>query len=352
MVYNIDGNLYIMMDSIAQLRKKIEAAIVEDKATLESFRRDFISKKGHIARLFEAFKRLSTAEKKTMGPALNSLKNEAEKKFKNAASVLESDAISFTEQPVVDVTLPAFGPIIGSLHPLTIVQNKIVSIFQRIGFNLVEGAEIVGDWHNFSALNFPENHPARDMQDTFFLQRNPDQLLRTHTTSVQISTCAAQSPPIRSIAVGRVFRNEAISARSHCFFHQVDGMYIHTDVTFSDLKGTIYHFVESMFGQATKLRFRASYFPFTEPSAEVDVNCRLCQGKGCTVCKHSGWVEILGAGMIDPNVLTNCHIDPEQYSGFAFGMGIERIAMLLYQIDDLRLFSENHLAFLRQFTAC
>ena len=351
MVYNIDGNLYMMMDSIAQLREKVESAIIEDKATLESFRRDFISKKGHIARLFEAFKQLSTAEKKAMGPALNSLKNEAEKKFKHAASALEAATSPSIQQPV-DVTLSAFGPTIGSLHPLTIVQNKIISIFQRIGFNLAEGSEIVGDWHNFSALNFPENHPARDMQDTFFVQRNPDRLLRTHTTSVQISTCAAQSPPIRSIAVGRVFRNEAISARSHCFFHQVDGMYIHTDVTFSDLKGTIYHFVESLFGQATKLRFRASYFPFTEPSAEVDINCRLCQGKGCTVCKHSGWVEILGAGMIDPNVLTNCHIDPEQYSGFAFGMGIERIAMLLYQIDDLRLFSENHLAFLRQFTAC
>lgn len=351
MAYNIDGNLYIMMDSIAQLREKIESAIIQDKAALESFRRDFISKRGQIAALLEAFKQLSTAEKKTMGPALNGLKDAAEKKFKSAASLLESATSSSTEQPAVDVTLPAFGPVMGSLHPLTIVQNKIISIFQRIGFNLAEGPEIVGDWHNFSALNFPDNHPARDMQDTFFVQRNPDQLLRTHTTSVQISTCAAQSPPIRSIAVGRVFRNEAISARSHCFFHQVDGMYIHTDVTFSDLKGTIYHFVESMFGKATKLRFRASYFPFTEPSAEVDINCRLCQGKGCTVCKQTGWVEILGAGMIDPHVLTNCHIDPEQYSGFAFGMGIERIAMLCYQIDDLRLFSENHLAFLRQFTA-
>lgn len=351
MAYNIDGSLYIMMDDIAQLREKIESVIIKDQATLESFRRDFISKKGKIARLFEAFKQLSIAEKKAMGPALNGLKSEAERKFKSAATALEAAAPPST-QPSVDVTLPACGPTIGSLHPLTIVQNKIISIFQRIGFNLAEGPEIVGDWHNFSALNFPENHPARDMQDTFFLQRGPDRLLRTHTTSVQISTCAAQNPPIRSIAVGRVFRNEAISARSHCFFHQVDGMYIHTDVTFSDLKGTIYHFVASMFGRATKLRFRASYFPFTEPSAEVDINCRLCQGKGCTVCKHSGWVEILGAGMIDPNVLANCHIDPEQYSGFAFGMGIERIAMLRYQIDDLRLFSENHLAFLRQFTAC
>ncbi len=340
-----------MIDHVAQLREKIQNAVIEDKATLESFRLDFIGKKGSIALLFETFKRLPIEAKKAIGPALNDLKNQAEKKFKSAASLLEVKASSSIEQ-TIDVTLPACGTPIGTLHPLTIVQNKIVSIFQRIGFNLSEGPEIVGDWHNFTALNFPDNHPARDMQDTFFIQRNPDQLLRTHTTSVQISTCTLQNPPIRSIAVGRVFRNEAISARSHCFFHQVDGMYIHRDATFSDLKGTIYHFVESMFGPATKLRFRASYFPFTEPSAEVDINCRLCKAKGCTVCKHSGWVEILGAGMIDPNVLTNCHIDPEEYSGFAFGMGIERIAMLLYQIDDLRLFSENHLAFLRQFISC
>ncbi|CDG49466.1 phenylalanine--tRNA ligase subunit alpha [Cardinium endosymbiont of Bemisia tabaci] len=339
-----------MMDQIAQLREKMNTILIEDKATLERFRQDFIGKKGSIAALFETFKQLPIAAKKTIGPLLNGLKNEAEKKFKSAASILEAVAPAI-QQPV-DVTLPAFGPAIGSLHPLTIVQNKISSIFQRIGFNLAEGPEIVGNWHNFGALNFPENHPARDLQDTFFLQLNPVQLLRTHTTSVQISTCTDQSPPIRSIAVGRVFRNEAISARSHCFFHQVDGMYIDTAVTFSDLKGTIYHFVEAMFGRATKLRFRASYFPFTEPSAEVDIHCRLCQGKGCTVCKQSGWVEILGAGMIDPNVLTNCQIDPEQYSGFAFGMGIERIAMLLYQIDDLRLFSENHLDFLRQFKGC
>lgn len=339
-----------MMDHIARLREQIQATVIKDKAILDRFKQDFIGKKGRIPLLFEAFKALPIAEKRAIGPALNSLKNEAEKKFKSAASALETISAPFISE-LADVTLPAFGGI-GSLHPLTIVQNRIISIFGRIGFNLAEGPEIVGDWHNFGALNFPENHPARDMQDTFFLQLNPDQLLRTHTTSVQISACSAQRPPIRSIAVGRVFRNEAISARSHCFFHQVDGMYINKDVAFSDLKGTIYHFVEAMFGQGTKLRFRASYFPFTEPSAEVDIHCRLCQGKGCTVCKQSGWVEILGAGMIDPKVLTNCHIDPEAYSGFAFGMGIERIAMLRYQIDDLRLFSENHLAFLRQFKGC
>jgi phenylalanyl-tRNA synthetase alpha chain len=339
-----------MIDKIAQLRQKVESAVIFDKDSLEIFRRNFISKKGMITSLFEAFKTLPIAEKKSVGIALNSLKNIAEEKFKSAAKQLEVQTSASTQQRT-DVTLPSFGPEVGSLHPLRIVQNKIISIFGRIGFNLTEGPEIVGDWHNFGALNFPANHPAREMQDTFFLQRNPDQLLRTHTTSVQISTCESQAPPIRSISVGRVFRNEAISARSHCFFHQVDGMYINTHVTFSDLKETMYHFVHELFDRATKVRFRASYFPFTEPSAEVDISCRLCQGKGCTICKQSGWVEILGAGMIDPSVLTNCQIDPEKYSGFAFGMGIERITMLLYQIDDLRLFSENHLAFLRQFTA-
>lgn len=340
-----------MIDTIAALRQKIENTTIFDEETLETFRRDFISKKGTISTLFESFRSLPIEEKKVIGPDLQDLKNAAEKKFKNSAKLVEAEALSRTTQNI-DVTLPSFGPEIGSLHPLRIVQNKIIAIFERIGFNLAEGPEIVGDWHNFGALNFAENHPAREMQDTFFIQRNPDKLLRTHTSSVQISTCESQKPPIRAIAVGRVFRNEAISARSHCFFHQVDGMYINTDVTFSDLKETIYYFVHAMFGKETKLRFRASYFPFTEPSAEVDISCKLCRGKGCNVCKYAGWVEILGAGMIDPSVLVNCKIDAEKYSGFAFGMGIERIAMLHYEIDDLRLFSENHLAFLRQFTAC
>lgn len=340
-----------MIDRITQLRQKFESAIICDKETLEIFRRDFISKKGDIAFLFQTFKTLSTEQKKIIGPALNHLKNDVEEKFKNAAKQLEEQEASYTQQ-LVDVTLPFCGTELGSLHPLRILQDKIISIFERIGFNLLDGPEISGDWHNFGALNFPKNHPARDIQDTFFLQRNPDLLLRTHTTNVQVLTCISQAPPIRSIALGRVFRNEAISARSHCFFHQMDGMYINTAVTFSDLKETMYYFVYELFGKATKIRFRASHFPFTEPSAEVDINCRLCQGKGCTVCKYSGWVEILGTGMIDPSVLTNCNIDPEKYSGFAWGMGIERIAMLLYQIDDLRLFSENHLTFLSQFTSC
>ncbi|ROT47859.1 phenylalanine--tRNA ligase subunit alpha [Candidatus Cardinium hertigii] len=341
-----------MIDTIADLQQKIESAVISDKETLETFRRNFISKKGSIAALFEKFKECPIADKKAISPALNRLKNEAAQKFKQAVKQLEQQTSLGDTKPSIDVTLPPIGSSIGSLHPLRIVQNKVISIFERIGFNFAEGPEMVGDWYNFGALNFPKNHPAREMQDTFFLQRNPDLLLRTHTTSVQVSTCSSQLPPLRSITAGRVFRNEDISARSHCFFHQVDGMYINTYVTFIDLKETIYHFVREMFGSETKLRFRASYFPFTEPSAEVDISCRLCQGKKCTICKHSGWVEILGAGMIDPSVLANCHIDPDQYSGFAFGMGLERIAMLLYQIDDLRLFSENHIAFLQQFTAC
>lgn len=340
-----------MIDIIEELCQKIGNTILGDKETLEKFRHDFIGKKGFIPTLFESFKALPVSEKKIIGPALQSLKNEAEAKIKNATKLIETYVASSTTHKE-DTTLPSFGPEVGSLHPLRIIQNKVISIFERIGFNLVDGPEIVGDWHNFGALNFAENHPAREMQDTFFIQRNPDKLLRTHTTSVQISTCESQAPPVRAISMGRVFRNEAISARSHCFFHQIDGMYIHTHVTFNDLKETIYYFIYEMFGKETKVRFRASYFPFTEPSAEVDISCKLCAGIGCTVCKHSGWVEILGAGMIDPNVLMNCKIDIDKYNGFAFGMGIERIAMLCYRIDDLRLFSENHIAFLRQFTAC
>ncbi|MDD9139330.1 MAG: phenylalanine--tRNA ligase subunit alpha [Candidatus Cardinium sp.] len=341
-----------MLHIIIQLQEKIKKTELDSSAALEDFRRDFISKKGKLATLFEAFKTLSTLEKKQIGPALNDLKQTAEKKFKEASKQCQQSTPQTAGSQPVDVTLPAIGPPLGSLHPVRIVQNKIIALFEQMGFNLTEGLEIVDDWHNFAALNFPENHPARAMQDTFFLQRHPDRLLRTHTTSVQIAACTAQSPPIRSITAGRVFRNEAISARSHCFFHQVDGMFIDTHVTFSDLQATIRHLVSALFGAATPVRFRASYFPFTKPSIEVDIGCILCQGKGCTVCKQSGWVEILGAGMIDPTVLMNCRIDAAKQSGFAFGMGMERIAMLLYKIEDVRLFSEHDLMFLRQFTAC
>ncbi|MBX9889765.1 MAG: phenylalanine--tRNA ligase subunit alpha [Amoebophilaceae bacterium] len=339
-----------MINKIKTLRETIEGIIITDQPALEAFHQQFLGKKGIIAALFNTFKGLSIAEKKVVGIALNDLKTIAENKAKQSKKELNLEVLP-TVAHQTDVTLPSFGPEIGSLHPLRIVQNKIIASFRKIGFNLIEGPEIVEDWYNFGALNFPENHPAREMQDTFFVQRNPDRLLRSHTTTVQISTCESTPPPIRSIAVGRVFRNESISARSHCFFHQVDGMYINQDVSFRDLKQVLYYFLQDLFGSTTAIRFRASYFPFTEPSAEVDVTCQLCAGKGCTICKQSGWVEVLGAGMIHPNVLTNCHIDPELYSGFAFGLGIERIAMLLYQINDIRLFSENHMIFLSQFAA-
>jgi phenylalanyl-tRNA synthetase alpha chain len=246
---------------------------------------------------------------------------------------------------------------LGTVHPLTLTRNRIVEIFERIGFNVSEGPEVEDDWHNFTALNFPHNHPAREMQDTFFIEKqgkgedkNDDIALRTHTSSVQIRVMENQKPPIRTLSPGRVFRNEAISARAHCVFHQVEGLYVDENVSFADLKQTLYHFAKEMFGKNTKIRFRPSYFPFTEPSAEVDISCFICDSKGCNVCKYSGWVEIMGCGMVDPNVLANCGIDPEKYTGFAFGMGIERIAMLKYQINDLRLFTENDVRFLRQFS--
>ena len=272
LVYSIDGDfVYTMIETIENLRQKVENAVISDKDSLEIFYKNFISKKSMIASLFEIFKKLPASEKKVVGITLNSLKTIAAEKFKNGVKQLKVK-VSLPIQQRKDVTLPSFGPEIGSLHPLRIVQNKIIATFGQIGFNLTEGPEIVGDWHNFGALNFPKNHPAREMQDTFFLQCNPDRLLRTHTTTVQVLTCESSSPPIRSISMGRVFRNEAISARSHCFFHQVDGMYINTHVAFSDLKETIYHFLYELFGRKIKIRFRASYFPFTEPSAEVDIS--------------------------------------------------------------------------------
>ncbi|MDX5442464.1 MAG: phenylalanine--tRNA ligase subunit alpha, partial [Hymenobacteraceae bacterium] len=248
-----------------------------------------------------------------------------------------------------DFTLPPVPNTLGTRHPISVVREEMIRIFERIGFNVSYGPEIEDDWHNFTALNFPENHPARDMQDTFFLEKNPDVLLRTHTSTVQVRLMEHNQPPLRSIMPGRVFRNEAISARAHCIFHQMEGLYVDENVSFADLKQTLYHFAKEMFGADTKIRFRPSYFPFTEPSAEIDISCLICHGEGCNICKQSGWVEIGGAGMVDPDVLQNCGIDPKKYSGFAFGMGIERITMLKYQIRDLRLFTENDVRFLRQF---
>ncbi len=337
-----------MLEKVQELYNEVEATSIGNEESLENFRMKYISRKSVIADLFADFKNVPNDQKKAFGQELNKLKELAESKFKDAVIVLEEAKLA-TEGADIDLTLPIIPHVLGTRHPISVVREEIVSIFRRIGFNLSEGPEIEDDWHNFSALNFPPNHPAREMQDTFFIEKNPDIALRTHTSSVQVRVMENSQPPIRTLSPGRVYRNEAISARAHCVFHQVEGLYIDKNVSFADLKETLYYFVKELFGSDTKIRFRPSFFPFTEPSAEIDISCHLCKGSGCKVCKHSGWVEIGGAGMVDPNVLKSSGIDPEVYSGFAFGMGIERIAMLKYQINDLRLFTENDIRFLRQF---
>jgi len=341
-----------MQELIQKLAKELDETVATGKDSLESFRLKFISKKGVISQLFDEFRELSGEEKKKVGKALNELKQAAEAKLKLLQESLESNA---GEGDVsIDFTLPSTQNKIGNLHPLNLTRYKIIQIFERLGFNVADGPEIEDDWHNFSALNFPENHPAREMQDTFFVEKgngegSQDILLRTHTSNVQIRLMQKQKPPIRSIMPGRVYRNEAISARAHCFFHQVEGLYVDKNVSFADLKQTLYHFAKEMYGKDIQIRFRPSFFPFTEPSAEIDISCLICHGKGCTVCKHSGWVEIAGSGMVHPNVLRNCDIDPEEFTGFAFGMGIERVTQLKYRVNDLRLYSENDIRFLKQF---
>lgn len=345
----IPKSMNSLLEKIKLLEQELENVASQGARSLEEFRLKFISKKGVISELFEEFKQASVEEKKTLGKVLNELKQAAEAKFKQLSEELESSTSSASVE--IDLSLPSVPNKTGSLHPLNITRYKIIEVFERLGFNVADGPEIEDDWHNFTALNFPENHPAREMQDTFFVEKNPDMLLRTHTSNVQIRLMKEQKPPIRAIMPGRVYRNEAISARAHCFFHQVEGLYVDKNVGFSDLKQTLYHFAKEMFGKETKIRLRPSYFPFTEPSAEIDVSCFICGSKGCNVCKYSGWVEIAGSGMVHPNVLRNCGIDPEEYTGFAFGMGIERITMLRYGINDLRLFSENDIRFLKQFKA-
>jgi len=335
-----------MLKQVEILRAEIEQFQANDQATLETFKRKFIAKKGAIGRLFADLQEAEPARKRALGKALNELKKAAQEKFSVLIEQVDSTPPP-TEHLAEDLTLPPPAATLGTLHPLTSVGNDIIEIFEKIGFNISEGPEIEDDWHNFTALNFPNNHPARDMQDTFFLDH--DSALRTHTSSVQVRVMETQPLPIRTIAPGRVFRNEAISARAHCIFHQLEGLYVNRNVSFRELKETLLFFVKELFGNHTKLRFRPSYFPFTEPSAELDIDCRICRGKGCSVCKGTGWVEIMGAGMVDPQVLTHCNIDPQVYTGFAFGMGIERIAMLQYQIKDLRLFTENDISFLKQF---
>jgi phenylalanyl-tRNA synthetase alpha chain len=315
---------------------------------IDQFRIRFLGKKGIIPGLFEAFRTVPPEEKRELGQWINRLKEAAQARVEQ----LKQDAAAGTETETgtPDLTLPADFMPLGARHPVSIVLNQITSIFSKIGFTISEGPEIEDDWHNFTALNFPEEHPARDMQDTFFIDEYPPVSLRTHTSSIQIRVMEQTKPPIRTLLPGRVYRNEAISARAHCFFHQVEGLYVDREVSFADLKQTLYYFAGEMFGQNTAIRFRPSYFPFTEPSAEMDIHCNICGGTGCNICKYTGWVEILGCGMVDPNVLDNCHISSKDYTGFAFGMGIERIAILKYQIKDIRLFFENDLRFLKQFS--
>ncbi|MBX2914246.1 MAG: phenylalanine--tRNA ligase subunit alpha [Cyclobacteriaceae bacterium] len=338
-----------MEDKIKAIEARINAFTIQTREHLEQFRLQFISKKGELTLLFDELKTASAEQKKMLGKALNDLKKISEEKFKSGQDQLENDVSGKSFEG--DLTLPPIPNKTGSQHPLSLTRYRIIEIFERLGFNVEDGPEIEDDWHNFTALNFPENHPAREMQDTFFIEKNPDVLLRTHTSNVQIRLMKNQKPPFRAIMPGRVYRNEAISARAHCFFHQVEGLYVDTHVGFADLKQTLYHFAKEMFGKETKIRLRPSFFPFTEPSAEIDISCLICHGKGCNVCKYSGWVEIAGSGMVHPNVLRNCGIDPDVHTGFAFGMGIERITMLRYSINDLRLFSENDIRFLKQFKA-
>lgn len=337
-----------MTDKIRQYISEAEAFHTKNKEELEAFRIKYLGKKGLLNDFFAEFRNVPNDMKKEFGQVINELKTKAEDKVKSIQEILENGEQS--KLVYGDLTRPAEPLKIGSRHPISIVKNQITDIFSNIGFNVSEGPEIEDDWHNFTALNLPEYHPARDMQDTFFIQTNPDVLLRTHTSSVQVRYMENNKPPIRTISPGRVFRNEAVSSRSHCIFHQVEGLYIDKDVSFADLKQTLLYFTKEMFGKS-KIRLRPSYFPFTEPSAEVDIYWGLKTETDYRITKGTGWLEIMGCGMVDPNVLKNCGINPDEYNGFAFGMGIERIAMLLYQISDIRMFYENDVRFLEQFKA-
>ena len=337
-----------MKTKIQQLSEELNLLLAGSLDEVENLRIKYLSKKGEISTLFNDFRNVPNEEKREVGQLLNDLKNKAQDRINELKESLS--AANKTEQKT-DLTRTAEPIKLGSRHPLSLVKQEIAAIFSRIGFTITEGPEIEDDWHVFGALNFPPEHPARDMQDTFFIEKDPDILIRTHTSSVQTHVMSSQKPPIRMIFPGRVYRNEAISYRAHCFFHQVEGLYIDKNVSFADLKQALLYFAKEMFGADTKIRLRPSYFPFTEPSAEMDISCKICGGKGCAFCKHTGWVEILGCGMVDPNVLENCGIDSTVYSGYAFGMGVERITNLKYQVKDLRLFSENDVRFLEEFTS-
>lgn len=336
-----------MKDIIEAVKESIDQVVLTDAGSVEAFRIQYLGSKGEIKNLFGELKNVPNDQKKAVGQELNALRQLAETKLAVAKEQLESAGANDAD---VDVTRPGEPMPLGARHPLSLVRSEIIAIFERIGYTVSEGPEIEDDWHNFSALNFPPEHPARDMQDTFFVEKGEREMaLRTHTSSVQVRVMESSEPPIRTISPGRVYRNEAISARAHCFFHQIEGLYIDEDVSFADMKQTLEYFAKALFGDKAKIRMRPSYFPFTEPSAEVDVSCTICNAKGCNVCKYTGWLEILGCGMVDPNVLEASGIDSEKYTGFAFGMGVERIAQLKFRVNDLRLYSENDVRFLQQF---
>jgi len=339
-----------MKNKIKALLNEVDDFSAETKEQIEEFRINLLGSKGKLKSLFADFKNVHNDQKKEVGQLMNTLKEKAQHKIDELTIKFSNNETSTTDY--LDLSRTATPIKLGSRHPITIVRNEITEIFSRIGFTVSEGPEVEDDWHNFSALNFPPEHPARDMQDTFFVESEAGEMaLRTHTSSVQVRMMENNKPPIRTISPGRVYRNEVISARAHCFFHQVEGLYIAENVSFADLKQTLLYFAKEMFGEETKIRLRPSYFPFTEPSAEMDVSCSVCNSKGCTICKYTGFLEILGCGMVDPNVLGNCGIDPKKYSGFAFGMGVERIAMLKFKVNDLRLYSEGDVRFLDQFKA-
>ena len=335
-----------MLEKINTLKEQIAALTATNAEAIEALRIKYLRKKGEVSALFNDFRTVPSEQKREIGQKLNELKTLATERI-NALR----DALASTDTVEADIDLTrTSSPIeVGTRHPLSLVRQEIIDIFSRLGFTVAEGPEVEDDWHVFGALNFAEDHPARDMQDTFFIQRNPDVLLRTHTSSVQSRVMEHAQPPIRIICPGRVYRNEAISYRAHCFFHQIEALYVDKNVSFTDLKQALLYFAREMFGPETKIRLRPSYFPFTEPSAEMDISCDLCGGKGCNFCKHTGWVEILGCGMVDPNVLESCGIDSKVYSGYALGMGVERIANLKYRVKDLRMFSENDVRFLEEF---
>jgi phenylalanyl-tRNA synthetase alpha chain len=335
-----------LQETLQHHEQDINAFNPTNASELEEYRIKYLGTKGIVKAVFGEMKNVPVEQKKDAGQMLNAFKLLAEAKYE-AFSHLQNG--NTKKENTLDITLPGTPLPLGTRHPLRMVENEIVSIFEKIGFSVATGPEIEDDWHNFTSLNMPEHHPARDMQDTFYVSQNPDWVLRTHTSSVQARIMEQGNLPVRVICPGRVYRNETISARAHCFFHQCEGLYIDKNVSFADLKQTLYYFVTEMFGADTKLRFRPSYFPFTEPSAEMDISCTVCGGSGCSLCKHTGWVEILGCGMVHPNMLRNFKIDPEVYTGFAFGMGVERITQIKYQVNDLRLYSQNDVRFLKQF---